>query len=221
MREESTIRVFLVAPSLVRWGLVRLLSAAAPHIQLLGSASSLEEAAGEIDTQFPDVVIVDANDCSSAALRAVYERARVKIVALVTGGRPHPSVDSAQAWVDTQSSPASFVRTIESTAEGRAFREHAPSPPRATDWRRPAETVNTGVETLTPKQRQVVQAIARYPSAPAKVVADKLHMSEHTLRNHLTEIYSRLGVTGRTHLQALIANQPSVLSSGEPDLRVA
>jgi hypothetical protein len=50
----------------------------------------------------------------------------------------------------------------------------------------------------------VTEVIAANPSAPAKVVADLLHMSEHTLRNHLTEIYAKLGVTGRTHLQALL-----------------
>jgi DNA-binding NarL/FixJ family response regulator len=33
-----------------------------------------------------------------------------------------------------------------------------------------------------------------------KVLADKLHMSEHTLRNHLTAIYSKLQVAGRLEL---------------------
>ena len=54
----------------------------------------------------------------------------------------------------------------------------------------------------------IAQAIASNPSAPAKVVADKLHISEHTLRNHLTEIYARLGVTGRMHLQAVLTSKP-------------
>jgi DNA-binding CsgD family transcriptional regulator len=38
-------------------------------------------------------------------------------------------------------------------------------------------------------------------------------MSEHTLRNHLTEIYAKLRVTGRTHLQALLSEQPRLLSA--------
>jgi DNA-binding NarL/FixJ family response regulator len=31
-------------------------------------------------------------------------------------------------------------------------------------------------------------------------VAEALHMSEHTLRNHLTVIYSKLGVRGKLEL---------------------
>jgi DNA-binding NarL/FixJ family response regulator len=36
--------------------------------------------------------------------------------------------------------------------------------------------------------------------AKNKVIADKLHMSEHTLRNRLTTIYSKLEVDGRMAL---------------------
>ena len=55
-------------------------------------------------------------------------------------------------------------------------------------------------DTLTPKQRKVVETIAAHPSAPGKVLADLLHMSEHTLRNHLTSIYSKLEVENRLEL---------------------
>lgn len=36
--------------------------------------------------------------------------------------------------------------------------------------------------------------------APGKVIADALHMSNHTLRNHLASISSRLGVHTRLDL---------------------
>ena len=63
------------------------------------------------------------------------------------------------------------------------------------------------------QELKVVETIAANPSAPGKVVADLLHMSEHTLRNHLTEIYAKLGVTGRTHLQAVLSERPRLLSA--------
>jgi Bacterial regulatory proteins, luxR family len=40
----------------------------------------------------------------------------------------------------------------------------------------------------------------RYASNPRMAVADELKMSEHTLRNHLTTIYDKLGVRGRLEL---------------------
>jgi two-component system nitrate/nitrite response regulator NarL len=38
-------------------------------------------------------------------------------------------------------------------------------------------------------------------------VADTLHMSEHTLRNHLTTIYSKLNVRGRLELHVFATEQ--------------
>jgi two-component system, NarL family, nitrate/nitrite response regulator NarL len=216
MREESPIRVFLVAPALLRWGLERLLSTAAPQIELSGSACSLLDAADEIESQYPDLVVVDGNDCSPADIRAVYARARVKILALASGGETH-SEGVAQTWVDTRQSPGSFVRAILDTAGGRPWQQQAlndaPVPHAERASEPGASTHASAADTLTPKQRKVVETIAAHPSAPGKVLADLLHMSEHTLRNHLTEIYAKLGVTGRNHLQAMLTEQPRRMSA--------
>jgi DNA-binding NarL/FixJ family response regulator len=40
----------------------------------------------------------------------------------------------------------------------------------------------------------------RHRGAKGIAVADSLGMSEHTLRNHLTVIYSKLGVHGKLNL---------------------
>jgi len=210
MREASPIRVFLVAPALLRWGLERLLSAA-PQIELSGSACSLLDAADEIESQYPDLVVVDGNDCSPEDISALYERARVKILALASGGETQPQ-GAAQTWVDTHQSPGSFLRAIMDTAGARSWRpQTSPDAPAQNTSAR--ATLPSPAEILTRKQLKVVEIIAANPSAPGKVVADMLHMSEHTLRNHLTEIYAKLGVTGRTHLQAVLSEQPRLLSA--------
>jgi DNA-binding NarL/FixJ family response regulator len=56
------------------------------------------------------------------------------------------------------------------------------------------------IASLTPKERQVVLAMASIPGARNKVVADHLCMSEHTLRNHLTGIYAKLHLGNRLEL---------------------
>lgn len=38
--------------------------------------------------------------------------------------------------------------------------------------------------------------------ATARTIAEQLHISEHTLRNHLTAIYDKLGVVNRLELFA-------------------
>lgn len=212
---QSPIRVFLVAPALVRWGLERLLSTAAPQIELSGVSRSLRDAAEEIESQFPDVVVVDGNDCSAEDIRVVYDRARVKILALSSGCGVQPE-SVAQTWVDTHQSPGSFVRAIFNAA-GADRSPHSQLPPKAgSEQANPAPNdAARRAEPLTRKQLKVVEAMAANPSAPGKIVAERLHMSEHTLRNHLTEIYAKLGVTGRTHLQAVITSQASRVSAGQ------
>ena len=54
--------------------------------------------------------------------------------------------------------------------------------------------------TLTAAERKVVAAVMRYKGSPNKVVAAFLHLSEHTLRNHLASIYSKLGIHRRVDL---------------------
>jgi DNA-binding CsgD family transcriptional regulator len=56
------------------------------------------------------------------------------------------------------------------------------------------------IASLTPKERQVIMAMASIPGARNKVVADHLCMSEHTLRNHLTGIYAKLNLGNRLEL---------------------
>ncbi|HUG24666.1 helix-turn-helix transcriptional regulator, partial [Piscinibacter sp.] len=67
--------------------------------------------------------------------------------------------------------------------------QHAPRDPHASH-----------IDSLTPKERAVIQAMVANRGAKSLVVADVLHMSEHTLRNHLTTIYSKLCVQGKLNL---------------------
>lgn len=56
------------------------------------------------------------------------------------------------------------------------------------------------LDTLTEKEYKVVATVARNSEIPLKDIADLLHISEHTLRNHLASIYEKLGVKNRLEL---------------------
>lgn len=51
-------------------------------------------------------------------------------------------------------------------------------------------------------EREIVAVTAAHAGANARVIADILHISEHTPRNHLTSIYDKLGVANRLELFA-------------------
>jgi two-component system, NarL family, nitrate/nitrite response regulator NarL len=56
------------------------------------------------------------------------------------------------------------------------------------------------IPSLTAAVRKVVAAVVRHKGSPNKVVAAFLHLIEHTLRNHLVSIYSKLGIHCRVDL---------------------
>lgn len=58
------------------------------------------------------------------------------------------------------------------------------------------------IDNLTRKERAIVGEITSMPSASGQELATRLHISEHTLRNHLSAIYAKLGVANRTDLYA-------------------
>jgi two-component system, NarL family, nitrate/nitrite response regulator NarL len=58
----------------------------------------------------------------------------------------------------------------------------------------------TRIANLTAKEREIIATLARSEGKPNKVLADQLSMAEHTLRNHLSAIYAKLGVRTRLAL---------------------
>jgi DNA-binding NarL/FixJ family response regulator len=53
---------------------------------------------------------------------------------------------------------------------------------------------------LTPKEEKITRAIQLHSQKTLKEIADTLHISEHTLRNHLASIYDKVGVRNRMEL---------------------
>jgi DNA-binding NarL/FixJ family response regulator len=56
------------------------------------------------------------------------------------------------------------------------------------------------LETLTPKERMIFQAMTSRAGASGSEVAKSIHISESTLRNHLTSIYAKLDIGNRLEL---------------------
>ena len=56
------------------------------------------------------------------------------------------------------------------------------------------------MKTLTSREKKIVETLMSNAGASAKVIADTLHISESTLRNHLGSIYHKLGVPNRLGL---------------------
>jgi DNA-binding NarL/FixJ family response regulator len=209
------IRVFVAEDhQITLWGLRRLIDSVRPHMEVVGTASSCAELLNHDAAADADVILLDldlAGENSTDALADLRQRCPGRVLVL-TGAddvdRHRSAVMKGARGVVHKSEPADVIlRAIEKVNGGEVWLNRTLLGDvlgLLTDHRNAtAAQADPHIErmnSLTQRERQIVTAMVRHAGAKQLVVADELHMSEHTLRNHLTTIYSKLGVHGRLEL---------------------
>ena len=208
---SRSVQVFLIAMPLVRWGFERLVQSATPQLELAGTAADVHDGMSQLERKPADVVVLVGDTTSIDELSALCTQTRAKVL-LVTGSSDHGWLDGmvmagVRGLVRTGEPPAALLKAIDKVHDGelwidrsatsRIFMEMARQ--KAADRNDPEKSK---IATLTARERQTISAVASDASAPGKVIARRLCISEHTLRNHLTSIYSKLGLANRLDLYA-------------------
>jgi DNA-binding NarL/FixJ family response regulator len=210
--DEKPIAVFLVDDhKTVLWGLERLIESAEPRMRVVGMAGTCDELLQKLPAAQPDVILLDLDLGGTSSLTcleklALREADRTRV--LIFTGSNDPSVHheavvrGARGVVHKQVNADVLLRAIEKVHQGEIWLDRTTlgrvMATLSNPAKKPAQT--NKLETLTTKERLIVTALVEEKGARNKVIADKLHMSEHTLRNHLTTIYDKLGVVGRMEL---------------------
>jgi DNA-binding NarL/FixJ family response regulator len=206
------VRVFVVAPAMVSWGLERLVQSAHPRYEFAGSASNAPAACDAMHASPSDVVIMDV-ECEEdlAGIGLMRSRTRAKCL-MISGSHDTGLADKAvlagaRGVVKTWEPPASLLKAVEKVHEGELWIDRGATSRIFLEMARhkaseAGDPEKTKIAMLTLRERQAIAAMASDVAAPAKVIARKLCISEHTLRNHLTSIYSKLDVSNRLDLYA-------------------
>lgn len=209
------IRVFLVDDHrAVLWGLERLVASAAPRMEVVGMASQRSELLALIGNARPDVVVLDLDLGAGpqGGLECLPElSARTSASVLVLTGCRDESLHQqamlrgARGVALKQESADTILDAIEKVHRGEIWLDPLTIGRVMSRLSKGPSAAQVSPETarlaqLTAKERQVLTTLVQEKGARNKVIADKLHMSEHTLRNHLTTIYSKLQVDGRLAL---------------------
>ena len=210
----SSIQIILIddCPILL-WGLEQLIERADKGIKVIGTCPSSAEAFRLMDKVTPDVILLDIDLGGENAIDAIPKLiAQSKASILVfTGLRDTSLQDKAvlagARGVVEKRAPVEIVLTaIQKIYEGQLWLDHAAAGRIFVEFsRKNAAVVDPewiAVSTLTNREREVIAVAALNAGAPAKTIAGKLHVSEHTFRNHLTSIYGKLGVRNRLALFA-------------------
>ena len=213
--DEARIRILLVDDHRsVLWGLEKLIEGEHPRMQVVGKATTSAEALKLLDEDKPDNILLDLDlggENGSNAIQALISKSKAKVLVL-TGSRDIAVHDAAvlagAMGVVEKGEPAETILKairkvhegeiwLDRSATGRIFLELSRS--KAAEAQNPEQRK---IASLTPRERQIVAEIGSDAAAGSKVIAERLHISEHTLRNHIASIYEKLEVSSRLELFA-------------------
>lgn len=197
--------------ALLREGLRQVLQME-PDIQVVGEARTGEEAVRKTSQLRPDIVVMDINlpDISGIeATRRIKETSpQTGVLVLTIHDQEEYLLEAigagASGFVLKDVEPRTLVDAIRLCCRGEGY-VHPTLSARALSWRgRRRERwtpVGSGIpEPLTRREFEVLQLVAEGVSN--REIGQRLFISEKTVKNHITSIFRKLGVTDRT--QAVI-----------------
>ena len=209
----NTIRVMLVDDhQTMLWGLTRLIESERPRMDVVGTATTSDEALTQIGLLQPDVILLDIDLGGTSTIQVIpglLANAGSKVL-IFTGSRDQKMLDlairsGARGVLCKDASAEHVIKAIEKIAAGeiwldrqtlgRVFSEFVA--PRAPP---PQNSALSKCSNLTAKEQKVVADVVKSSGASNAILAERLFISEHTLRNHLTSVYHKLGVSNRLEL---------------------
>jgi DNA-binding NarL/FixJ family response regulator len=203
------IRVLVVDDqTLVREGLTSILGLL-PDIVVLGAAADGEEAVASVDRERPDVVLMDLKmprlGGVDATRRIVATHPEVAVLVLTTYADDASIVEALEAGARgylTKDAGAEQLRTaIQAVHAGQALLDPTVQRRLLAQLRggRPA-TPASAAEALTPREREVLRLMAEGLSNDE--IAERLVVSEATVKTHVNNLFGKLDVRGRAQAVA-------------------
>jgi two-component system, NarL family, nitrate/nitrite response regulator NarL len=107
--------------------------------------------------------------------------------------------------VHKDDTPESLIKAIKKVHEGQLWLDRSSTGRLFVELslqksRAASDPAKRKLASLTEREQDVVLSLVKQPGADNKTLATSLHIGEHTLRNHLSRIYDKLGVPNRLEL---------------------
>lgn len=214
---ETTLYVIEDHP-VVREG-IRMLLEAAGGLRVVGAAASASAAIQQLGEAMPDVVLLDLDLGDEDGLAwlprvlAATPRSRVLILtALRDEGRDEAALHAGACGFVHKDAPAEVVvRAVRAVAAGELWFEPSVLETRLSERREP-EPPPPGFGSLTGREREVVALVVQ--GLRNEEIGSRLGINEKTVRNHLTGVFAKLGVSGRLELVVLAYRQGLARAGG-------
>ncbi|MCW2573778.1 MAG: LuxR family two component transcriptional regulator [Frankiales bacterium] len=182
--------VFVVASPMLCWGFDNVLQTCFPRIRMCGSAPSLDVALDKLRSVPVDLLVVDADE--GYDVEALSQAAQQFNLVLLTSSRSSPHVKDIvpgiAAILRKDDAPTSIIAGLEKAAE-QSTHGHQRFSAKEDAAALLGTSAAKRIASLTMRERQLIFALVCYSTAAGKVIASRLCISEHTLRNHLSSFY--------------------------------
>ncbi|WP_442603272.1 response regulator [Paenibacillus sp. KN14-4R] len=202
--EDSIIKVLLVDDhEMVRIGLAAVLGTE-EDIEVVGEASSGEEGITMAEEYNPDVVLMDlvmegGIDGIEATRRLIERNPESKVIVLTSyldDEKMYPVLEAgAISYLLKTSRAGEITGAIRAAAKGQSILESQVASKLMNRFRQPKQ-VAAPHEDLTEREMEVLRLIAAGKSN--QEVADELFIGIKTVKFHVTNVLSKLGVDDRT-----------------------
>jgi DNA-binding NarL/FixJ family response regulator len=208
---QARIRVVLVdSHALVRAGL-RMLIESQPGIEVVGEAGNCPDAVTVVAREMPDIILLEPNteekdgvEIISGLLRAD-RSARILLVTGIRDARVHQrALELGALGILLKDQPAErLLKAIRKVQEGEAWVERSMMARMLTGMsgmrtNENEDPISANIATLSPREREIIAFIGS--GLKNRQIADRLCISEITVRHHLSSIFSKLGVSDRLEL---------------------
>lgn len=193
--------------TLFREGL-RALFSAIKEIELVGEAANGQEAIDLAEKLQPDVVLMDISMpgiSGAQATRKILRKSPTIGVIMVTMLEDDASIFSAmragaRGYILKGAQPKELIQTIQAVAEGQALFGAAVAARMMRFFSEHGETFRASLPEeafpeLTPREIEVLALIAQGENN--RQISEKLVITDKTVRNHITSIFSKLQVADR------------------------
>jgi DNA-binding NarL/FixJ family response regulator len=204
----SAIRILIVDDqALFREGLRTLLSTR-PEVDVIAEAANGDEALALVERLQPDVVLMDLRmpvmDGIQATARMRDRWPSIPVLALTTFDDDANLFGALRAgaagYLLKDVSSETLLGAITAAARGEAFLQSTVTGRVVAAFARMMETGGRPAEALvlplSPREREIVTLLGT--GASNKEIADRLCLAEGTVKNHVTNILTKLDVRDRT-----------------------
>jgi len=214
----SAVRVLLIDDHLIPRAGLRLLLESQPGLVVVGEAGHRADALEHTTREQPDIILLalplgedNALDFMPDLFAAAHQ-ARVIVLSRLNDRElhRHSVTRGAMGVVAMQQAPEALFKAIECVHAGQVWVERSILASVLNEMWHPAPGGNAAarIATLTQREREVITLVAQ--GLKNKQIAERLYVTESTVRNHLAAIFTKLGVSDRLGL-GIYAHQHGLL----------